>query len=213
MQTLFYDEYSAARRRVYFQLVDQTDGVSPEAAEAGGQPLRLQFGVGPGTNTTATLVASVAAHGLYYVELTQAELIALGLGRHRIIYDTGATAPAEELIEIVPHPFLHDGTAQAGAASTITLAAGASAVDDAYNDAYVTIIGATGKGQVRQITDYVGASKVATVDTPWVTNPDATSVYILEPGSRLSSLDSVWDALTADHTAAGTFGELSLIHI
>ena len=69
------------------------------------------------------------------------------------------------------------GTAQAGASTTITLRAGASATDDYYKDATVVITGGTGVGQVRQITGYVGSTKVATVDTAWATNPDNTSTY------------------------------------
>lgn len=71
----------------------------------------------------------------------------------------------------------HTGTAQAGGASTITLAAGASAVDDAYNNMTVRITGGTGSGQERKISDYVGATKVATVSVAWTTAPDATSTY------------------------------------
>jgi hypothetical protein len=70
------------------------------------------------------------------------------------------------------------GTAQSGSTSTtIKLALVSSATDDAYNVMYVTITSGTGSGQVRRITDYVGATKVATVNTAWTTTPDNTSVY------------------------------------
>lgn len=69
------------------------------------------------------------------------------------------------------------GTAQAGGASTITLRSGASASDSYYNKSAVKIVSGAGANQVRQITAYVGATKVATVDTAWVTNPDNTSIY------------------------------------
>lgn len=69
------------------------------------------------------------------------------------------------------------GTATAGGASTITLAGGSSATDSYYNKAAITIVSGTGAGQTRQISAYVGATKVATVDTAWTTNPDNTSVY------------------------------------
>lgn len=62
------------------------------------------------------------------------------------------------------------GTAQGAAASSLTLAAGASAVDDAYNKMAVAIISGAGAAQQRVITDYVGASKLATVDVPWSSN-------------------------------------------
>lgn len=71
------------------------------------------------------------------------------------------------------------GTAQSGAAGTITLAAGESAVDDFFNGAVIYLTGGTGIGQYRKITDYVGSTKVATIDTNWVTNPDATSTYLI----------------------------------
>lgn len=72
------------------------------------------------------------------------------------------------------------GTAQAGSTSTtIVLSALSSATNDFYNNMYVTITGGTGVGQVRLITDYVGATKVATVHTAWTTIPDATSTYSL----------------------------------
>lgn len=69
------------------------------------------------------------------------------------------------------------GTSQAGGGSTITLASGASATNNFYNDMAVSILSGTGDGQVRRITGYVGATKVATVSTPWTTNPDNTSIY------------------------------------
>lgn len=72
------------------------------------------------------------------------------------------------------------GTAQAGASGTITLASGASAVDDAYNGRIITIVAGTGAGQApRLISDYVGSTKVATVTPNWVTQPDNTSVYLI----------------------------------
>ncbi len=71
----------------------------------------------------------------------------------------------------------YTGTAQAGASTTITLASGESATDDFYNGMLVRITSGTGSGQVRRITDYVGSSKVATVDTAWTTPPNNTSVY------------------------------------
>ena len=69
------------------------------------------------------------------------------------------------------------GTAQAGASSTITLQAGASSDFDIFNGAKIYIISGTGAGQTREISDYNGTTKVATVAVNWGTNPDNTSVY------------------------------------
>lgn len=110
---------------------------------------------------------------------------------------------------------IRSGTAQAGAATTITLDASASAVDDFYNNCLIVITGGTGAGQSRFITDYVGATKVATVGT-WATNPGATSVFVIVPFDAIPGAsaptaaqvaDAVWDEATAGHTTAGTFGE------
>jgi hypothetical protein len=75
---------------------------------------------------------------------------------------------------------IRSNTAQAGAATTITLDASASAVNDFYNDTIIVLTGGTGAGQARVIADYVGATKVATVAT-WVTNPDNTSTFVILP--------------------------------
>lgn len=73
------------------------------------------------------------------------------------------------------------GGAQAFAANTITLDANAlSAVDDYYNGAYVEVITANTaatSGQIRKITDYVGATKVATIEGTWETTPDTPARY------------------------------------
>lgn len=70
-------------------------------------------------------------------------------------------------------------TATAGGASTITLDAGASAVDSFYQNTQILIVAGTGVGQCRALASYVGATKVYTVGVAWSTNPDNTSVFIL----------------------------------
>lgn len=72
----------------------------------------------------------------------------------------------------------HDtGTAQAGSSTTITLKSASSGTDDYYNGLYITITGGTGVGQIRLIEDYVGSTKVATVDRAWTVTPNNTSTY------------------------------------
>lgn len=73
----------------------------------------------------------------------------------------------------------YSGTAAAGATATITLDAGASASDDFYKDRVIMLIKGTGKGQVRRIISYVGATKVATVDVSWATVPDTSSQFLI----------------------------------
>ncbi|HKQ24083.1 MAG TPA: hypothetical protein VJT81_06540 [Burkholderiales bacterium] len=65
---------------------------------------------------------------------------------------------------------VESGTAQAGASTTLTLRAGASAVDDAYNGMTARLTSGAGSVQERKILDYVGATKVATMEKAWSTN-------------------------------------------
>lgn len=74
------------------------------------------------------------------------------------------------------------GTAQAGStAGSIKLAAAASTADDFYNGQEVLILQNTGAGQRRVISDYVGATRVATISPDWAVTPDATSTYEVVP--------------------------------
>jgi hypothetical protein len=95
------------------------------------------------------------------------------------------------------------GTATAGSATTITLAAGASAVDDAYNTFKIRIRSGTGVGQERTITDYVGSTLVATV-AAWTITPDATSYYVVS---------SAWNDFSGISTVgqSGNFAEYMMI--
>lgn len=77
---------------------------------------------------------------------------------------------------------IRSGTAQAGGAATITLDSGASTIDDYYvpnGGARVWITGGTGSGQDREISSYVGSTKVLTVSSTWGVNPDNTSTFVI----------------------------------
>jgi len=74
---------------------------------------------------------------------------------------------------------IRDETAQAGSATTITLDAGANAIDGMYVGDVIVIVGGTGIDQSRVIVDYNGTSKVATIGTGWLTTPDDTSEFII----------------------------------
>lgn len=77
---------------------------------------------------------------------------------------------------------IRTGTAQAGAASSITLDAGADSTHNSfYNGCPVVLTGGTGVGQVRVIVGYVAATRVATVDSNWGVNPDATTTFTVLP--------------------------------
>lgn len=92
------------------------------------------------------------------------------------------------------------GTAQAGAANSITLDAGASAVNDFYKGQICVITGGTGAGQSKIATGYVGATKVLSFGDNWGTNPDNTSQFRLLPlgtipGASAPTADAVAEAV------------------
>jgi len=81
------------------------------------------------------------------------------------------------------------GTSAAlGTTNTIKLAAGSGnhLADDYYNNMTVYIASGTGSGQLRTISDYVGATQIATVSANWTTIPDGTSVYQVMPAVTIA---------------------------
>jgi hypothetical protein len=88
---------------------------------------------------------------------------------------------------------IRSNTAQAGAATTITLDTGASSVNDFYNGASILLTGGTGAGQFAIITDYTGSSRVADVDITWATNPDNTTTFAIFPAA--ATADDIADAI------------------
>lgn len=82
---------------------------------------------------------------------------------------------------VTPNPlYFPTGIAVGGSTNTIVLSSvfpAYSKFDDRYNLKNIEIIAGTGSGQIRQITDYAGASRVATVSSAWGIIPDDTSQY------------------------------------
>lgn len=78
------------------------------------------------------------------------------------------------------------GTAQAGAALSITLSGNAPSLTNVLNGYYVKILSGTGvAGESRLISAYNGTTKVATIAPAWTTNPDATTVYEVLPAGNI----------------------------
>lgn len=119
-----------------------------------------------GGNVTGS-VGSVAAGGI-----TASSIADGAIDRATFTADTGLQA-------------IRSNTAQSATGTTIVLDASASAVDDFYNSCIIYITGGTGVGQARAISDYVGATKTATVST-WMTTPDNTSTFAILPDSASS---------------------------
>lgn len=109
---------------------------------------------------------------------------------------------------------------QSGMTTTeIKLTTAASVVDDFYNGWWVKILTGFSAGQVRQITDYIGSTRVATIDAIWTTsNPsigDSINLY------NRSYTGLIWDEINdifvlgtsaLDPTTTLTFTEYSSLH-
>lgn len=109
------------------------------------------------------------------------------------------------------------GTAQAGAASTVTLAAGASASDGFYNGMPIRITSGTGSGSSGTIVAYVGSSKVATVAFPWAVAPAAASGYSIDANALYRPVSTAFESATVYfnvdgvlHKGTGVRGTLAL---
>lgn len=118
---------------------------------------------------------------------------------------------------------IRSNTAQAGAGTTITLDASASASNSFYNNTLILLTGGTGAGQARFITAYVGATKVATVAT-WTTNPDNTTTFAILPFDAVAGASAptvaqiatgLWQDLlsSSDFSTAGSIGALLKLDI
>jgi hypothetical protein len=96
------------------------------------------------------------------------------------------------------------GTAQGGMATDITLAASSSKVSGYYNEYYVRITGGTGVlNEVRQITSYNGSTFIATVASPWTTEPDSTTQYEIQDGTQPFVLDGSTGSIKYMHLVWG----------
>lgn len=110
------------------------------------------------------------------------------------------------------------GSAVAGSAGSITLAAGASATDDAYVGMIISITSGTGSGSSGVITDYVGSTKVATVQaTTTAFTPGASSGYSIAANVGYKPVSSGFSSVTIYynndgvlHKATGCRGTFSL---
>lgn len=176
-------------------------------SDAGGLDMDAASGItlsgtstGDSTLTTIVLTGGVAINGYYDGQLVKINS-GTGAGQVRTILsylaagtvatvtrDWSTTPDATSKFSVLAADYpaiLEAGTAQAGGASTITLDANASAINNTYNNNLIMITAGTGIGQTRSIGSYVGETKAATIIPAWTTQPDATSVYQIIPMGRV----------------------------
>jgi hypothetical protein len=102
------------------------------------------------------------------------------------------------------------GTAQAGAAGSITLASGSSATTNVYVGMVITITGGTGEGQSGVITAYNGSTKVATVQKTTATfTPDGTSVYSIAANVGYKPVSETFSSVTIFYNIDGVLHKVT----
>ena len=133
------------------------------------------------TDCTEEVTTITGGNGSGYITLTGDETNCSLL----VVCAKVASGPKATLLHVSPRvlPSIATGTAQGGAASSITLAAGAPDWD--LTGCIVQTTGGTGGGggsgsannQARLIVAYDTATKVATVSPNWEVTPDGTTTY------------------------------------
>ncbi len=97
VQTFTQSESTPSRRLFFIFCVDETDGITPETGEAGGQP-QISVNGSSFSNTEALLLA--IGNGAYSVALSITELATLG--KIIVRYKSGNTAEFEDVGFIQP---------------------------------------------------------------------------------------------------------------
>ena len=142
--------------------------------------LKSELGITIGSDGSLVLAGDLTVSGTTTTVsstevLINDNLLVLNNGPEGAGYDAGVFIQRHET-DITGDTALTSGTAQAGGATSVTLAGTANANNDYYNNYYIKITGGTGSGEIQQITDYNGTTKVATTGA-WGTQPDDTSAY------------------------------------
>lgn len=151
---------------------------------AGTPDSERSIDLGTFADCTNEITELATGSGMYYLYLTGAEMTASVVA---VIAKSATGGMKTTPVVLYPRelPVLETGTAQGGGASTITLASGASAVDNAYKGLIVLCTNNSPSGvqyQARWVASSVGSTKVVTVNSPWGTEPTSSTTYsILVP--------------------------------
>jgi hypothetical protein len=183
---IFANQSTDANRRVYCQLVDATDGMTPETGEAGGQP-QVSTNGGAWTDTGIGTLTHIG-NGRYYADLTQA-LVATAETWISVRYKSANTA---EGICTSAHVVAFDpGT---GAVGSVTGNVGGNVAGSVGS-----VVGLTASN-----LDATVSSRASQASVDAVAGYVDTEIAALPTANQIS--DQVWDEATAGHQAAGSTG-------
>jgi hypothetical protein len=104
------------------------------------------------------------------------------------------------------------GVAQAGGASSITLAATASSQDSYYVGWKVHVTAGAAIGDIRTVTAYNGTTKVATVDSAWTGAPVVTDTYSLYTEDTLPQYAASTAFTSPTVVAVGDYDQLRFVY-
>jgi len=128
-------------------------------------------------------IVEIGTDGWYSITLEAAEMQASCVAYKMISGDYGYHAT----LYPVRCGTVATGTAAAGGAATLTLAAGSVIADGEYDGCILQLTGGTGQGQAARVISSVASTRVLTVQADWLTTPDETTTYaVLIPPERVS---------------------------
>lgn len=135
--------------------------------------------LGTFTDCTNEATEIATSSGIYYLYVTGAEMTAKVI---TVQVKTSSVGAKTTVLTLYPRRLksIASGTATAGGASTITLAASTIVKDGSLDGCYVLITDNSTSGsqyQARRIIGSVASTQVATVESAWGTNPAASSTY------------------------------------
>jgi hypothetical protein len=203
-------EFCVLPANIYDSFIGGTDLFDVSVTQFNGSAVTSASGR-PEVNVSHVGGSAVSAtSGLINANVTQISGSATAADTLEVNFD--GSVGAKPLFGIVDQ-----GTAQSATGTTLVLRAAAAFADDALNGATLIITGGSaGVGQSRTITDFVGTTDTATVET-WGVTPTGTITYVIygtapdvaggSDPTAAEIADAVWDELLADHVTSATFGK------
>jgi hypothetical protein len=102
-----------------------------------------------------------------------------------------------------------NGTIQLVNSTAITLESKASGTDNIYNGSTLYIRSGLGSGQLKEIVDYTGATRIAIVNSAYTITPNTSSQYHVGPKVSITGDGS--GALAYANVSSGTITDINLI--
>jgi hypothetical protein len=193
--------------RGHFKITDNTNGDVTFSEGVNYKDLAVNTGnaQGPGTgNNQIQLAADASSVDGAYDPAMIFIVRGTGAGQSRMILQYAGSSrlcivdrnwkvnpDSTSVYRVIADPgreHINEGLAQSGGTSTIKLNALASSLDEAYTGQVVFLRSGNGEDQSRRIGSYDGTTKIATVDTAWGTQPDASTGYVMLPTSTINTV-------------------------